>query len=211
MPDGRTFPTGVAGHYMIIGKEAEHRQAPFKITFSNETDDAIILAFSSVGATTSLKGVSVPTLTSWTPPKSTKEPVDEAVMLSTWKLPLNSVQSVEELTDTETCKLRALTDKLISHLERFTFAGIKDAKGLRTLATKNAQNNFEKTVSRTTMHEPFLCLPFVHVPFLHVPFLCAPSYTYPTHTFLRAPSYTYPTHTFLSDVANRSQARRRRS
>ena len=107
VPDGRTFPTGVAGHYMIIGKEAEHRQAPFKITFSNETDDAIILAFSSVGATTSLKGVSVPTLTSWTPPKSTKEPVDEAVMLSTWKLPLNSVQSVEELTDTETCKRSA--------------------------------------------------------------------------------------------------------
>ena len=56
--------------------------------------------------------------------------VDEDGVLQTWKSDHQDIAALVPLEDTETHKLRAVTDKLISHLPTYRGLGLKSAKDI---------------------------------------------------------------------------------
>ena len=122
-----TFSAGIHAHYFTFGEKVEICHVPLKALFKN-ADDAVIVAIKQVGQNTYLQGITVPKLLEWEPPTAAATMVDEDGVLQTWKSDHEDIAALFTLEDTETHKLRAVTDKLISHLPTYRGLNLKSAK-----------------------------------------------------------------------------------
>ena len=66
-----------------------------------------------------LYGVTVEKLIEWKPPAKATDSIVEEGLLQTWKASHGDITSLVALQNTETHKLKDLTDKLISHMPTF--------------------------------------------------------------------------------------------
>jgi hypothetical protein len=128
----QTYTAGVLAHYFTMGEHVlVSTGGPMRLFFK-EAEDAVVLAYKTVGAVLYLYGITVDNLINWSPPSKPGQLVDESGVLQSWKSTHADIVSLEELEDTETHNLRAMADKLISHLASWRIHNIRSAKVRRT-------------------------------------------------------------------------------
>lgn len=148
---GNAFPASIPGHY-IVTDNVEHVQAPFRVELK-DLDDAIILSFKVVSSNVYLQGITVPKLLEWRPPPKATDEVCEAGLLTLWKLPCAGVVARHPLTNTDSHKLKDLTDKLISHIPSFKLAKLRSIKDVLAMDHLEARRIFCRALDAGEMRE----------------------------------------------------------
>jgi hypothetical protein len=147
VPAAKTFPAKVPGHYITVGKKMSKLALPVIVEQNNDLDDVIVLAFKVVDTKVYAVCIMVPTLLAWKPPKEAKTEVSDAAMLSVVRLPCATMVAVKPLANTETAKLKDLTDKLLSHLPLFKNSLIKSTKDLQNISQQlDVKKNFNRAI-----------------------------------------------------------------
>ena len=143
-----TYNAGVPGHYFHLGKGAIITSGEPLLAKFKEFEAVILATKLSNAGVAYLYGVPVEKLRDFVQsPPAAKDLVEEAKMLTSWRLPDENLESLSALADTETDKLRAYADKLISHLGMFKVLGIRSVSQLKIWV----QKGYEPAILRVVL------------------------------------------------------------
>ena len=153
VPKERTIHSGVAGHFVVWGKnediDVDFDIMPLRAWFK-EGDDWVILWMESRGEQHNLIGLPVSKLAAWKPPSGA---VDEIGLLGSIKVDKETLVGVEELRDTATHKFKQMVNGMIPHLPTFSKCGIKNLTQLAAHASQRFSKNVVTTFDMAILRE----------------------------------------------------------
>ena len=153
-----TFYAGVPGHHFVFGNTADAWPVhisdgqPMRAYFK-EAGDAVIVAFKLSPANVYLYGVTIEKLIDWKPPAKATDSIVEEGLLQTWKASHGDITSLVALQNTETHKLKDLTDKLISHMPTFQQHKVRSGSDALKWCKKSFELNVKAVIDMSEFEE----------------------------------------------------------
>lgn len=147
VPRDSTLTAGIPGHYFVLNNPPTFQRVPFIAEFEGGAPDAVILLFKVIEARHYAVGVPVDAVLAFKPPRdsaSRTQEVDEAALLTSYKLPHAGIKGVRELENTATHKLKDLVDNMLQFIPLFKHAKVKCLADLE----KVEKTSYSKNITR---------------------------------------------------------------
>ena len=150
---GTTYSAGVLGHYFSFGVMPEFTDGEPMMAVFKETNNAVIVGVKQApSGATYFYGITVDKLIEWKPP-SRLEVVDEMALFSLWKTNHADIEEVVPLKNTETHRLRDMTDQLISFMPSFKAMQIRNMVHMKKHAAKGFEANVKLLCTQQELAE----------------------------------------------------------
>ena len=130
-PMNSTLPAGFPGHYFIMNSAPQFQRTPFIAQFDGDAQDVIMLAYKVSDMRVYAYGIPMDKVVTFKPPTAKgrqHQEVDEAAILSSYKLPHKGIVNIKDLTNTETHKLADMVENMLQYIPLFKQARIANLK-----------------------------------------------------------------------------------
>ena len=145
-PKNSTLPAGFPGHYFIMNMAPQFQRTPFIAQFDGDAGDVIMLAYKVSELRVYAYGIPVDKVIAFKPPSGSKrgQEVDEAAILSSYKLPHPGIVKIKDLTNTETHKLADMVENMLQYIPLFKQAKIANLKDFPAVEAATVHANISR-------------------------------------------------------------------